>query len=395
METLLYIFKSKYFSKTILVTAITLSLPIMFNSCKPFEVSDQINSNSQSSELSILEVKALTSSSVQLSWSFDNSENLSFSIFRDNQFMTSTTDTQFVDSNLTENTTYSYIVYAVEIDTGATKSSAEIDVTTLINSTPPPVINTACPNNTQPTENDLVYSSTKSNEFFMNVDFEDNFQANLKGTATDSHCYSGNRALDSRSVTGKAFSTGGSIALPYGVGQGEEVRIRFRVFFPENYKFSSCIQLGLPGCEATESNNSIKFIGINFNVYNQGRHWFNIYHDNAPNDYFWVYEGSQTGFTQISRDPIVKGQWETFEYYTKFTTSDGPSNVRVYKNGKLIHESSSKTINTSSMYMTSLYLLEYWNGGAPADQSAYFDEIIITNKVPKQIDGNGNPYLGL
>ena len=45
--------------------------------------------------------------------------------------------------------------------------------------------------------------------------------------------------------------------------------------------------------------------------------------------------------------------------------------------------------------MTSLYLLEYWNGGAPADQSAYFDEIIITNKVPKQIDENGNPYLGL
>lgn len=386
------------------VSVLAVAIPISFNSCEGFVASSKDglqNNASQLSALKDLQAQALSSTEVSLTWLVNSPGKYTFSIFRNDQYVNTITDLNFIDSSLNANTTYSYRVDAADIDTGEILATSIVDITTPEdsqtsepNTEPDLPLTSKCLKKSNLTESNLVYDSGNSKEFFINLDFEDDNQANLKGSPTESHCYSGQRALDSRSITGKAFSTGGSIKLPQGVGLGEEIRIRFRVFFPEDYKFNSCISLGLSGCEVPETNNSIKFIGINFNVYNQGRHWFNIYHDNSSSDYFWVYEGSQSGFTRIQQDPIVKGRWETFEYYTKFSTTSQPSNVRVYKNGKLIHESSSNTINTTDMYMTSLYLLEYWNGGAPADQSVYFDEIIITNKTPKNTDEYGNPYLG-
>lgn len=383
---------------------LALAIPVSFNSCEGFVASNKDGFQDKASQLSTLpelQAQALSSTEAKLTWSLNSPGKYTFSIFRNDQYVDTITDLQFIDSTLNANTTYSYRVDAADIDTGEILATGIVNITTPEdgqtsdpNTEPAEPITEACPKKANTNENDLVYNSGNSSEFFINLDFEDDNQANLKGSPTESYCYSGQRALDSRSITGKAFSTGGSVRLPQGVGLGEEIRIRFRVFFPENYKFESCKSLGLPGCEVPETNNSIKFIGINFNVYNQGRHWFNIYHDNSSSDYFWVYEGNHSGFTKIQQDPIVKGRWETFEYYTKFSTTSQPSNVRVYKNGKLIHESSSNTINTTDMYMTSLYLLEYWNGGAPADQSVYFDEIIITNKTPKNTDEYGNPYLG-
>ena len=249
-----------------------------------------------------------------------------------------------------------------------------------------------------PIESDLVEAApSDSDDFFYMANFEDTDKSGIKGEITSTRCYSGEQSIDSRSRTGSAYSTVGAIRLPRNVKDGEELWLRLRVFFPENYIFSSCQRLGLANCGYPEGNDDTKFIGMNFNVSNQGRHWFNFYHDDSRNQFYWMYEGHGDSYTRITDEGlrIVKGRWETFEYYTKLSTNLNEGKTRVYKNGVLILDETTRTINHSEMAITSIYLLEYWNGGAPADQSAFFDEIIVTTKTPKKRDSLNRPFLGM
>ena len=198
--------------------------------------------------------------------------------------------------------------------------------------------------------------------------------------------------------------------MPY----GGELRIRFAALFPEGYILNSCRRLG--NCATGETNASIKFIGVD-PVNGTARHWLNINHDNghkkAP--FLWVWEGEHK-VEKITNDPsdstanpvsltlssnpvIQRGVWEVYEYYTALSdqplSSGGTATVRIYKNGQLIMETADRKTAQSGNGMDSFYLLNYWNGFAPANQHVFFDDIIITTKAPKQKDAQGRPYLGL
>jgi hypothetical protein len=85
--------------------------------------------------------------------------------------------------------------------------------------------------------------------------------------------------------------------------------------------------------------------------------------------------------------------WQCFELYIKF--SNTTPIVRMWKDGVLITTATTwATMGASNHYSDFSYIMSYWNGGVPQNQTQYVDEFIITNEMPSQVDSKGNPMIG-
>lgn len=105
-----------------------------------------------------------------------------------------------------------------------------------------------CLKNPAPTEDDLVETTGDAQKFYYALNFEDLDLDRMYGEVDFSFCYSGGASVKSTSVLGKAGGVGGHVPMPRNLSEGDEVWIRFRVFFPLGYEFNSCIRKGLIGC---------------------------------------------------------------------------------------------------------------------------------------------------
>jgi hypothetical protein len=86
-------------------------------------------------------------------------------------------------------------------------------------------------------------------------------------------------------------------------------------------------------------------------------------------------------------------KWQCLEIYVKLSMISPIT--RIWKNGELIYEDTKyATISSSTDYADFSYIMTYWNGGAPQNQTEYVDEFIITTDKPSKIDSNGNPMIG-
>lgn len=120
-----------------ILLVIGILIPITFNSCKAFiaptenglTISGQID-NSSLGVLKDLQGVVISESEIRLIWSLNMSGNFAFSIFRNDQYIATTTDTRYVDLELIANTKYTYKVYAADIDTGQGYASGVIVLTT-------------------------------------------------------------------------------------------------------------------------------------------------------------------------------------------------------------------------------------------------------------------------
>ena len=50
---------------------------------------------------------------------------------------------------------------------------------------------------------------------------------------------------------------------------------------------------------------------------------------------------------------------------------------------------------TGAEVMNFAYVMSYWNGGAPQNQTQYIDDVIISTDRPVDQDTQGNPVIGL
>jgi hypothetical protein len=91
---------------------------------------------------------------------------------------------------------------------------------------------------------------------------------------------------------------------------------------------------------------------------------------------------------------FTKDAWQCIEIYVKFSNSSPV--VRMWKDGVLIYTATNLPTMGSPGDISNLsYIMSYWNGGVPQNQTQYIDEFIITNERPSQIDSKGNPMIGL
>jgi hypothetical protein len=186
---------------------------------------------------------------------------------------------------------------------------------------------------------------------------------------------------------------GGIINHPSNVGRGGEIWLRVRTFMPAGFNYNS-----------NGEGDHLKFFRFHTMSNSNSNFGYDDWYINPQGTnppFLFIYEGEQI-WDNIGtpQDAIVLGTWETYEYYVHLDTvpagSGGLARVRTWKNGLLIAELNDRiTLETTDGYSDRTHLFTYWNGGSPATQAMYVDDVELTTDTPAARDANGNPFIGM
>lgn len=105
-----------------------------------------------------------------------------------------------------------------------------------------------------------------------------------------------------------------------------------------------------------------------------------------------VLSNEPAGVQKLTGAKFDLDKWQSIEMYVKLST--GGAIFRIWKNGVLIMEDTTRTLNSTSDYADFSYIMSNWNGGSPQNQTQYLDDFVWTNTTPSQRDSNGNPMIG-
>lgn len=194
---------------------------------------------------------------------------------------------------------------------------------------------------------------------------------------------------------------GGMVDMPNPVTVGQELWVRLSVYVPQTF-------------QVTTNGGVLKFVRLHTRsgTTNNGciDFWWGV-----SNMTFWdpvvkkdVYPPLAMGFegkpeNSVVGDPVadkmVKGVWETYEFYVKVDSvaksAGGMADVKVWKNNKLISSLPNRiSAVDKNGVIDALLLFTYWNGGSPATQSLYVDDLIMTTDRPTNKDAGGNAFIG-
>jgi hypothetical protein len=179
---------------------------------------------------------------------------------------------------------------------------------------------------------------------------------------------------------------GGTLTYPTPLGKGDEIWVRIRVFFPQNFDFTAT------------AGGRLKFLRVNTTGGSKNDLYFVPSTAPAPNDTLgYIYEGEDKW--EFFGPFPTREQWETYEMYIKFDTASiqdsGQARVRVWKDGHLLVDIQDRyTLKNPTDVADQSLVFTYWNGGAPRGQYAYIDDLYITNETPTTLDDTGFPFIG-
>ena len=90
---------------------------------------------------------------------------------------------------------------------------------------------------------------------------------------------------------------------------------------------------------------------------------------------------------------MTTGAWKCVEMYVKFSASDPI--FRIWVDGVLEAEDTTNDVMANSTDRIALTtMMGIWNGGAPATQRQYLDDIVMTTDQPSNTDVFGNRMVG-
>jgi hypothetical protein len=84
------------------------------------------------------------------------------------------------------------------------------------------------------------------------------------------------------------------------------------------------------------------------------------------------------------------------KFDTVAVKNGGQAEIRFWKNGALMADLTDRiTMKTTASYSDQTNLFTYWNGGAPATEAMYVDDLVLTTDTPSAKDAAGHPYVGV
>jgi len=235
-------------------------------------------------------------------------------------------------------------------------------------------------------DNGSVGAVAQGNGFFSDA---------AKGTyITSDVAYAGGKAAVVNIKQGDTgFGTwGGIINYPTLLKKGDQVWFRVRTFMPVGFNYDSYGE-----------GNHLKFMRLHTQDTAGNNEGYNDWYINPKGSTIadqYIFEGEQVwDMFGSSLFAPVSGVWETYEFYVKFdnvpVSSGGTGRVRVWKNGILIKDiTNRKTLYSATSVSDRAHLFTYWNGGSPATQKMYVDDIVLTSDTPSAKDILGNSYVG-
>lgn len=182
---------------------------------------------------------------------------------------------------------------------------------------------------------------------------------------------------------------GGAVDFPSSLREGDELWYRVYIYFPKDFDYSAG-GIGLKTMRihtASSQGSNEGYIG--FVISNK---------DNKikPGSEVDKLDFNDGGFNQTVGTVVPKGTWQAYEQYVKFSATPGKAIYRIWQNGKLVFEdTTNNTLKSSTSKSNLVYVFSYWNDGAPKTQTAYVDDIVVTNQTPAQRDEHGNPMIGV
>lgn len=195
---------------------------------------------------------------------------------------------------------------------------------------------------------------------------------------------------------------GGAWKFPRKLKRGDEIWFRVWVYYPTGWSFNC------DGCSE-----GMKFMRIHVASANGGNEGYHHNYINTGNNEGRLFIGGEvigsdgkTIFENKTMDElrgknssgVVKvslGQWHVYEQYVRFDSTPGKGIRRTWFDGNLIMEDkTTATLGASDSVSDFIYIWTYWNGGAPKTQTAYIDDVVITNEIPSNTDTSGNSFIG-
>jgi len=189
--------------------------------------------------------------------------------------------------------------------------------------------------------------------------------------------------------------------FPSKIASGSEVWVRVSLFLPTGFNVST-------------NTGMLKFLRVHTASSSGGNEGYHDLLIAKPGATFWGADGKEYTASYISNyegggypvgvgtrpaNDAVLGKWESYEMYVNFDPvskdAGGKGEVRIWKNNQLLLDRTNNgTLRSASSVSDSFYLFTYWNGNAPATQSLYVDDIILTSERPANRDAKGNPFIG-
>lgn len=224
---------------------------------------------------------------------------------------------------------------------------------------------------------------------------------------TDEKAYSGSRSLKMTVQEGSTGfgSLGGAIRFTNcthvegrNLVKGDELWIRTRLWFPEDFEFH------------TEGRNKFfRFRAHHLDEFGSEKSegYNDLYINGHPEEtnftpFHFIFEGSPEWYKMGSIDTYFDlGSWNTVEMYLKLDnlkeSEGGDARVRVWFDGELIGDTGERrTLKQTDSYLKWFYLFTWWgNSGAHKTQSFYVDDLMLTTDQPMAVDSEGNRYIGL
>ncbi|MFO1394706.1 MAG: hypothetical protein U1F09_13155 [Steroidobacteraceae bacterium] len=226
------------------------------------------------------------------------------------------------------------------------------------------------------------------------------------GSTTTEQAYSGTKSLK-LTVNSGQFDVPWLAGKPTNrLGQGDEIWARFRTYFPAGYNFSAGPHL--------------KFFRIDVGSPASGGHgahldWY-IRSGVSPNQadatgvgvFDFIQEEIQSWLYDTDALPtgIVRGQWQTWNFYYKLHSVASSARIRLWRDNTLLVDTNARATLGSSTTVVGcktdgnaqgIMVVTYWNGGAPATQSFYLDDFVVATSAspPASTDSGGRIWIGV
>jgi hypothetical protein len=179
--------------------------------------------------------------------------------------------------------------------------------------------------------------------------------------------------------------------------KGQTIWYQTHVYFPVGYDYLSD-NGGING------GGRLKFMRhANYRGDGTLRNYSDIYinWNNAPQSWEYTYEGA-AGFvrfgTSTNADFPTLGAWTEVQFAVTLDTapqdSGGQAMVRMWVDDKFLGEITSKpTITDDNDYYAFQLFMPTWNGDAPATQTMWLDDVVLTTTPPQTTDAGGRPKI--
>lgn len=187
---------------------------------------------------------------------------------------------------------------------------------------------------------------------------------------------------------------GGSWKYPSKLGEGDEIWYRVWMYLPDGY------DLSCGGCSEGAKfmrTHTASSAGEHEGYHNYQAMVGGMLMSTSVNNYefYKVSHPSPGEDRKDIGDKITTGTWHAYEHYIKFSGTKGV--IRAWQDGRLIFEDmTTPTLRSSTSHADFSYLFTYWRKEGPTQtQSAFIDDVIITNERPSNTDSHGNPFVGV